>query len=202
MKADLLMRLDRFDEAIESLDSVLQLDPENGHVRAHLSLLHMLDDNHEVAGKLLVEASAKTWECSDMHIQKGRLVLREADLARDGTEDYRITANSTNGTKYTNATEKNIHRMINANRMPIKDSMARGWVDMGATYNMYQGRKALAWDETSGRSITGVDYSMMWWVSGSGWGFYGWSSNPFFTPTLYYQENVQYWILPPGVPDF
>ena len=85
MKADLLMRLDRFDEAITSLESVLELDAENGHVRAHLSLLHMLDDNHEVAGKLLVEASPKTWECSDMHIQKGRLVLREADLARDGT---------------------------------------------------------------------------------------------------------------------
>ncbi|MDP6856271.1 MAG: tetratricopeptide repeat protein [Candidatus Thalassarchaeaceae archaeon] len=85
MKADLLMQLDRFDEAISSLESVLEITPENGHVRAHLSLLHMLDDNHEVAGNLLVEASSKTWECSEMHIQKGRLVLREADIARDGT---------------------------------------------------------------------------------------------------------------------
>ena len=126
---------------------------------------------------------------------------RFLDLARDGTEDYRITANSTNGTKYTNATEKNIHRMINANQLTLRTSMARGWRDMSYVSG-YSGRKALAWDETSGSSITGTDYSMMWWVSGSGWGFYGWSSNPFFTPTLYYQENVQYWILPPGVPDF
>ena len=128
---------------------------------------------------------------------------RFLDLARDGTENYRITATLNNSTvKLSNATEKNIHRMINANRMPIKNSMARGWVDMGATYNMYAGRKALAWDETSGSSITGVDYSMLWWVSGSGWGYYGWSSNPFFAPTIYYQKSANYWILPPGVPDF
>jgi hypothetical protein len=128
---------------------------------------------------------------------------RFLDLARDGTENYRITATLNNSTvKLSNATEKNIHRMINANRMPIKNSMARGWVDMGATYNIYAGRKALAWDETSGSSITGVDYSMLWWVSGSGWGYYGWSSNPFFAPTIYYQKSANYWILPPGVPDF
>ena len=85
LKADLLMQLDRFEEAISSLQSVLDIDPDNGLVRAHLSLLHMLDDNNEVARKILVESSSKAWECSEMHIQKGRLVLGEADVARDGT---------------------------------------------------------------------------------------------------------------------
>lgn len=85
LKADLLMQLDRFDEAISSLQSVLEKDSNNGVVRAHLSLLHMLDDNHEIARQILVEAPSKAWECSEMHIQKGRLVLQEADMARDGT---------------------------------------------------------------------------------------------------------------------
>ena len=56
LKADLLMQLDRFEEAISSLQSVLDIDPDNGLVRAHLSLLHMLDDNNEVARKILVES--------------------------------------------------------------------------------------------------------------------------------------------------
>ena len=85
LKADLLMQLDRFEEAISSLQSVLDIDSDNGLVRAHLSLLHMLDDNNEISRKILVESSSKAWECSEMHIQKGRLVLREADIARDGT---------------------------------------------------------------------------------------------------------------------
>ena len=31
---------------------------------------------------------SKAWECSEMHIQKGRLVLREADISRDGTGQH------------------------------------------------------------------------------------------------------------------
>ena len=85
LKADLLMQLDRFEEAISSLQSVLDINPDNGLVRAHLSLLHMLDDNNQAARKILVESSPSAWECSEMHIQKGRLVLGEADVARDGT---------------------------------------------------------------------------------------------------------------------
>ena len=85
LKADLLMQLDRFEEAVSSLQSVLEIDPDNGLVRSHLSLLHMLDDDIEVARRVLVESSPKAWECSEMHIQKGRLVLGEADIARDGT---------------------------------------------------------------------------------------------------------------------
>jgi len=124
------------------------------------------------------------------------------DLARDGSRDYRLTATLNNSTtKITNATTKNIHRMMNANQLTLRTSLARGWVDM--TYvSGYSGRKAMAWDETSGATITGTDYSMLWWASGSGWGYYGSSSNSFFTPTNYSQPSANYWILPPGVPDF
>jgi len=51
----------------------------------------------------------------------------------------------------------------------------------------------------------GGDYSMLTWSprGNHGYGFYGGSSNPFFTPTSYNNfEGVNMWILPPGVPDF
>ncbi len=88
MKADLLMQLDKFDEAISSLESVLELDPNNGAVRAHLSLLHLLDENIELASEILVESSSKAWECAEMQIQKGRIVLKRADISRDGTGNH------------------------------------------------------------------------------------------------------------------
>ena len=93
--------------------------------------------------------------------------------------------------------------MLNANQLSLRNSLARGWVDMSYVPG-YTGRKSMAWDETSGATITGTDYSLLWWVNGAlqGWGYYGSSSNPFFNPTIYYQKSANYWILPPGVPDF
>ena len=122
-------------------------------------------------------------------------------LAQDGTQDYRLTATLNNSTALlTNATSKNIYRMLNANQLTLRSSL-NGWVDM--TYvSGYSGRKGLAWDESSGASITGIDYSLLWWASGSGWGYYGHSGNPFFTKTVYGQKSANWWILPPGVPDF
>ena len=166
-------------------------------------------------GRILIMSCTDTRDPNTLEITTGKILIgdnkvlddtrwqRFLDLARDGTKDYRITATLNNSSvKITNATTKNIHRMLNANQLTLRNSMARGWVDMSYV-SAYAGRKALAWDETSGATITGVDYSMMWWVSGgNGWGFYGWSSNPFFAPTIYYQKSVNYWILPPGVPDF
>ena len=166
-------------------------------------------------GRILIMSCTDTRDPNTLEIRTGKIfigdnaVLDDArwqnflDLARDGQQNWRITATLNNSSvKITNATEKNIHRMINANQLTLRTSMARGWKDMSYVSG-YAGRKALAWDETSGSSITGTDYSMMWWVNGgNGWGFYGWSSNPFFTPTIYHQKSVNYWILPPGVPDF
>ena len=102
------------------------------------------------------------------------------------------------------ATYRNIYRMMNANRMTLRTSLTDwtspmnykpGWA------SAYPTQLALAWDESYGATISGADYSMLWWTP-SGWGYYGWSGNPFFSPTKYYQKSAEYWILPPGVPDF
>jgi hypothetical protein len=126
---------------------------------------------------------------------------RFLDLARDGTQDYRLTATENNSTvKITNATEKNIHKMMNANQIPLRTSLT-DWYDTNYSYELI----VLAWDETSGATITGGDYSLLSWspTNAYGYGFYGSSSVPFFNPTVYgYKGGVDFWILPPGVPDF
>ena len=126
---------------------------------------------------------------------------RFLDLARDGTQDYRLTATENNSTvKITNATEKNIHKMMNANQHPLSTSLTN-WYNKSYSYDL----RMLAWDETSGASVSGGDYSMLSWspASAYGYGFYGSSSVPFFTPTVYgYKTGINFWILPPGVPDF
>ena len=125
------------------------------------------------------------------------------DLARDGTQDYRLSATQNNSTtKITNATTKNIHKMMNGNALTLKTSLT-GWVDSNYAYTLL----ALAWDETSndGMSGYGSDYSILSWspTDQYGYGFYGSSSVPFFNPTVYgYKKGVDFWILPPGVPDF
>ena len=131
---------------------------------------------------------------------------RFLDLARDGTQDYRLTVTSSDGTTtgggdpVTNATEKNIYKMMNANQIPLRTSLT-DWYDTNYSYELI----VLAWDETGGATITGGDYSLLSWSPSSayGYGVYGDSSNPFFTRTHYGMKNgVNYWILPPGVPDF
>ena len=126
---------------------------------------------------------------------------RFLDLARDGTQDYRLTATENNSTvKITNATTKNIHKMMNANQVPLKTSLT-DWHDTNYSYLLL----VLAWDETSGATISGSDYSLLSYspADSYGYGFYGSSSNSFFNPTVYgYKTGVNFWILPPGVPDF
>jgi hypothetical protein len=50
----------------------------------------------------------------------------------------------------------------------------------------------------------GVDYSILSWspASAYGFGYYGDSRNPFFVGSTYSQFTANWWILPPGVPDF
>ena len=125
------------------------------------------------------------------------------DLARDGTQDYRLAVTINNSTvKITNATTKNIHKMMNGNALTLRTSLT-GWVDSNYAYTLL----ALAWDETSndGMSGYGSDYSILSWspTNQYGYGFYGSSSVPFFDSTVYgYRTGVDFWILPPGVPDF
>ena len=133
------------------------------------------------------------------------------DLARDGTNDYRLAVCAPNGNygtrvKIAGANPRNIWRMMNANQLTLRDSLT-GWVAPNSIYpeNIgYANRLVLAWDETTGRTIGGMDYSLLWWVNATpgGWGYYGGSSNSFFTPTVYHQASAEWWLLPPGVPDF
>ena len=100
----------------------------------------------------------------------------------------------------TNATEKNIYKMMNANQVPLRTSLT-DWYNTNYSYLLL----VLAWDETTGASITGGDYSLLSWSpsSANGDGVYGDSSNPFFDRTHYGMKNgINMWILPPGVPDF
>jgi len=126
---------------------------------------------------------------------------RFLDLARDGTQNYRLTGTlDGKTTKITNATDRNIYRMINANALTLRNSLT-DWYDSNYYYTLL----ALAWDEDSGGiSGFGVDYSILSWspTSAYGFGYYGHSSNSFFTPTTYSHFSANWWILPPGVPDF
>jgi hypothetical protein len=128
---------------------------------------------------------------------------RFIDLAKDGTQNYRLTATlDGKTTKITNATDRNIYRMINANALTLRNSLT-GWVDSNYAYTLL----ALAWDETSGDGMSGYgsDYSILSWspTTAYGFGYYGSSSNSFFSSTQTYNNfSANYWILPPGVPDF
>jgi hypothetical protein len=122
------------------------------------------------------------------------------ELAR--TQNYRLTATLNNSTiRITNATDNNIRRMINGNNITLKNSLT-AWEDTGYIYQLL----ALAWDETdaSGARGFGVDYSILSWSPASvyGFGYYGDSRNPFFVGSTYSQFTANWWILPPGVPDF
>ncbi len=132
------------------------------------------------------------------------------DLARDGTQNYRLTATGWSTLpeeemrfrKLVLASEFNIHKMMNANRSPLATSLT-GWKQDRSTNRYY-----LAWDENIGMTATGGDYSLLWYVDSvtyTGWGYYEHSKNKFFKSipgTKHSVGNAQWWILPPGVPDF
>jgi hypothetical protein len=116
------------------------------------------------------------------------------------TQDYRLTATlDGRTTSITKAQPFNIRRMLNANYVKLKTSLT-DWQLVQYAYPLY----CLAWDETNLSSPGyGGDYSILSW-SGTNYyyGYYGDSSNSFFSPTTYSHTTANYWILPPGVPDF
>jgi hypothetical protein len=115
------------------------------------------------------------------------------------TQNYRVTA-TLNGstTPVTKAADWNIKKMINANQVRLKTSLT-DWHLIPYSYPLY----VLAWDETDGATVMGSDYSLWSWGGTSYYyGYYGQSSNSFFTQTTYSNQTANWWILPPGVPDF
>jgi hypothetical protein len=131
---------------------------------------------------------------------------RFLDLAL--TQDYRLTATTDGGGPTTKAQPFNIRRMINANSIPLKRSLT-DWENTNYAYLLL----ALAWDETSigGARGYGGDYSIFSCAPGTYYfGYYGESSNSFFDNSsgsgrrgsIYSNTTANWWILPPGVPDF
>ena len=93
--------------------------------------------------------------------------------------------------------------MKRANSIPLKRSLT-DWENTNYAYLLL----ALAWDETSigGARGYGGDYSIFSMSPGTYYyGFYGASTNSFFNEaagSIYGYTTANYWILPPGVPDF
>ena len=85
LKAELLEQLGRSEEAHASLSEALEKEPANSEIRAQLVLLQHQAGNPEAAFEILAEAPAGAWEGPALHLQKGRLILAEADRYRDGT---------------------------------------------------------------------------------------------------------------------
>ena len=85
LKAELLESLGRSEDAHSSLNEALSKEPANAELRAQLVLLQHQAGNPEAAFAILAEAPVGAWEGPALHIQKGRLILAEADRYRDGT---------------------------------------------------------------------------------------------------------------------
>ena len=85
LKAELLELLGRSEEAHTSLAEALEKEPANAELRAQLVLLQHQAGNPEAAFEILAEAPVGAWEGPALHLQKGRLILAEADRYRDGT---------------------------------------------------------------------------------------------------------------------
>jgi len=125
-------------------------------------------------------------------------------------DGYRLTATRNDDTrKIITPTDNNLRKMINANQFTLRSSLT-GWTDWvtASGNNNYPGDLILAWDETSGFTGVGLDYSGLYWNAPNsgyttGFAYYGHSSpNQPFTVTNYHFDTANWWILPPGVPDF
>jgi len=146
--------------------------------------------------RTLTKTTGKVLSGTDSCIDDARW-QKFIELAK--TENYRVTATLDGSTKpVTKASDWNLKKMINANQVKLKTSLT-DWHLIPYAYTLY----VLAWDETSGATVTGGDYSLWSWGGTSYYyGYYGQSSNSFFDQTTYSNQTANWWILPPGVPDF
>ena len=146
----------------------------------------------------LVKTTGKVLPGSDSCIDDARWqeFIRLAGLI-DG---YRLTTTLDNSNvRIINASDNNIRRMSNSNYVRLKSSLT-DWQTIPYAYEL----KCLAWDENSIDPGFGSDYSILSWSpqNAYGFGYYGGSSNPFFNGSTYSHFTANFWVLPPGVPDF
>ena len=125
------------------------------------------------------------------------------DFARDGTQDYRLTAtvHGSNGRLVVPSTT-NLHKLMNSNRRKAPTSLT-DWIPFAVRPHQYI---IFAWDEDSGYRGDGGDYSgILYGVNNynPGWSYYHSSSGQIpFDDGAYTNPTAQWWILPPGVPNF
>tara|TARA_Y100000287_G_scaffold131076_1_gene106228 strand:+ start:15385 stop:18669 length:3285 start_codon:yes stop_codon:yes gene_type:complete len=153
------------------------------------------------------------------------------DKARDGTQNWRLSATRWNDPRiFANAHDKNIYRMMRANVYPLEtgptldpNGVALGrvagppslssWLDAGYARPTRPtgGAYYLASDEVyDGDTLTYGDYSQIRFepdMGGRASGQYGYrysgqSTYPFFKVDTGYSIGANFWILPPGVPEF
>lgn len=128
-------------------------------------------------------------------------------------QDYRLTATlDGKTTSVTKAQPFNIRRMLNANKIKLRNSLTDWQLvqNLANAYPIY----CLAWNEDSilsgyiyGPNVAyGYDFSILSWGGTTKYYEYlGFLSNPnsFFTQTnTLNNTTANFWILPPGVPDF
>ena len=125
------------------------------------------------------------------------------DFARDGTQDYRLTAtvHGSDGLLVIPSTT-NLHKLMNSNRRKAPTSLT-DWIPFAVRPHQYI---IFAWDEDSGYRGDGGDYSGILYGVDSynpGWSYYHSSSGQIpFDLGAYTNPTAQWWILPPGVPNF
>lgn len=166
-------------------------------------LILSVNDNNVSFPSGLVQKTGEVLVTDRFHVIDDARWQNFLDLARDGTQNYRLTATLWGrSNKLVLANDFNIHKMMNANRSPLATSLT-DWKQQTGTSPFY-----LAWDEDEGQTASGGDYSLLWKVGATcydGWGYYEHSQNKFFKSipgTITGQQAAQWWILPPGVPDF
>ena len=126
---------------------------------------------------------------------------RLAIATTDATQSKKPDAESGNRGRLIGTVPRNINKMRNANVRALPSSMT-DWV-----FNSDIGGVIWCWDEDSGSNATGLDYSgFLWKSSGSQKGFaiYAYSSRNIYTSGTfsYFHQNLEMWVLPPGVPNF
>lgn len=134
---------------------------------------------------------------------------RLAIATTDSTVNRACDSPSNERSRLLTASTRNINTMRNYNVRALPSSLT-DWLFRSEFSG--GGSVTFCWDENSGSDGTGLDYSGIIFQSPTatpessyrGFGIYSQSSNSIFGSNTfsYFHRNIEFWILPPGVPDF
>jgi len=134
---------------------------------------------------------------------------RLAVATTDSTVNRACDTASNERSRLLTASTRNINTMRSYNVRALPSSLT-DWLFRSEFSG--GGSVTFCWDENSGSDGTGLDYSGIIFQSPiatpassyRGFGIYSQSSKPIFGSNTfsYFHRNLEFWILPPGVPDF